>query len=476
MWVLTLEEVASAMGGRILGTPVVPTVSGVSTDTRKSVVGTLFFAIQGERFDGHAYVAPALENGAVAAVVSNLAGIDPSYQASGRLIHVNDTVDALNRLAGWYRRQIAATVIAVVGSNGKTTTKDFLGALLGTRRQGCWAQGSFNNSIGVPLTVLSVKPADEFVVLEIGTNHPGEVLALGRMVRPDMAVITSIGEEHLEFFGNVENVAAEEFSLLNTLKEHAFLAISEQAAQFAPPRSTARYTMLTYGFGDAADLRVGDVRNESRGHRFKINGKFDYFLPVLGSHNIVNALGAIAIGTRLRLSHEEMAEAMLHFRLPPMRMERTDGDHLTIINDAYNANPSSMRMAFEVMSRLPDPGRQVFILGDMRELGEQAAACHLAIGREAGRSTAQLIIAVGAYARTLADGAISTAGLSKRIYTFPTPEAVVEKINSLIECGDIVLLKASRGMRLEQLVEPLKQAIKNPPPQAACKATPPLRR
>jgi UDP-N-acetylmuramoyl-tripeptide--D-alanyl-D-alanine ligase len=458
MWVLTLEEVAAAMGGRILGRAAVPTVSGVCTDSRQLTPGSLFFALTGERFDGHAYVDDVLARGAAAAVVKDWSQVDRAHHESGRLIKVADPVEALNRLAGWYRRQIAATVVGVVGSNGKTSTKDMIAAVLGAKKRGRAATASFNNSIGVPLTLLSVEPADEFVVLEIGTNHPGEVAALGRMARPDMAVITSIGEEHLEFFGSVESVAEEEYSLLGTMSRRGFAAISQQAAGYAPLGAREQYTTLVYGTGAEADLRATDVATEGNEkgfsfQRFKVNGRFEYRLPVLGSHNVVNALGAIAIGTRLRLSHEEMAAALLGVRLPPMRMQRSTVGGITIINDAYNANPSSMRAAFEVMNHLPDAGRKVFILGDMRELGTRAVACHQAVGREAGRSTADVIIAAGAYARVLADGAISTAGAAKRVYAFPTVEAAAEKIGTLVELGDIVLLKASRAVRLERLVD-----------------------
>lgn len=459
MWVLTVEEVAAAMGGRILGSVTRPTVSGVSTDSRQQAPGALFFALRGERFDGHAFVSEVLTRDDGVAVVSDPACVEERHHESGRLIQVADTVEALNRLAGWYRRQIAAEVIGVVGSNGKTTTKDMIATVLGAKKRGRAAQGSFNNSIGVPLTILGADPADEFVVLEIGTNHPGEVAALGRLVQPDLAVITSIGEEHLEFFGNLEAVAEEEFSLLNTLRRRSFVAVSEQAVAHAPAGSTDESTLLVYGVGEQADLRATDVTTNAEGQWFRVNGRFEYRLPVLGVHNVVNALAAIAVGIRLRLTHEEMAAGLANVRTPPMRLERMQFGGITVINDAYNANPSSMKVAFEVMNRLPGIGRRVFVLGDMRELGDKAVACHQALGREAGRSTAQVVIAVGAYARIVADGATTTAGTGKRIYGFPTVEAAEEKIGSLIEEGDTVLFKASRGVRLERLIERLKKAV-----------------
>jgi UDP-N-acetylmuramoyl-tripeptide--D-alanyl-D-alanine ligase len=348
-----------------------------------------------------------------------------------------------------------------------------IATVLRSKKRGHAAPASFNNAIGVPLTLLAVDPADEFVVVEIGTNHPGEVAALGRIAQPNVAVITSIGEEHLEFFGDIESVAREEFSLLGMMGGSSgsspapmsrtgggrgFVALSEQAARHAPGGTIRNHHTLTYGIGEQADLRAVDLVMDGEAQKFKVNGRFEYRLPVLGAHNVVNVLAAIVIGSRLRLTHEEMAAAVTDIRLRPMRMERSTAGGITFINDAYNANPSSMRAAFNVMDGLSEAGRKVFILGDMRELGDQADRCHRAVGCAAGRSTAHVIIAVGAHARVVADGATATAGTTKRIYSFPTIDALADRLSGLIEPGAVVLLKASRAIGLERLIEVLEQA------------------
>lgn len=449
---LTLHEMVIAIGGRVYGEITMPRVTGVSTDTRTLAAGDMFFAIKGETHDGHAFINTAMDKGAASVVVSDLDKVDKPHLATGRIVQVPDVTAALGRLAGWYRRQFAAQVVAVVGSNGKTTTKDMIAAVLSSKLSGKWAKASFNNHIGVPVTLLSVEPADEFVVVEIGTNHPGEIAALARIAKPDMAVITSIGEEHLEFFGDVKSVAREEFSLLPSMAHRAFVALSTQAATYAPSPSLAKITALTYGLEEEAALRATQLVAEPDGTRFVVNDRSEYFVPVLGRHNVVNALGAVAIGMRFRMSHEEIAHGLRSVSLPPMRMQRSMIGDITLINDAYNANPSSMRAAIGVVDSLPTPGRRVLILGDMRELGEQSTRCHQALGQDAGRSTAQLIVAVGAHSRIVADGATATAGTTKRIYAMPTVEAAAEKIGGLLEPGDIVLLKASRGVKLERLV------------------------
>ena len=456
---LTLQEMAAAIGARVLGQITEPRVTSVSTDSRTAKSGALFVAIEGATYDGHDFVEDALAKGATAAVISRSNRLAEDRRADGRLIVVEDTVAALGRLASWYRRQFAAPVIAVVGSNGKTTTKDLIATVLGSTMPGHAAPASFNNAIGVPLTLLSVEPAHQFVVVEIGTNHPGEVAALARIARPDLAVVTSIGEEHLAFFGDVEAVAKEEFSFLGALQDRALVAVSDQAARYAPkrllagrPSDESRPNLLVYGFDEAADLRATGVRHTESGLSFQVNGRFDYEIPLTGKHNALNALAAIAIGTRFRLGHDRIAAALRGFDGPPMRMQRQSIGSITVINDAYNANPSSVRAALQALDDFKSVGRRVLILGDMKELGDSATRCHREVGMEAGRSTAAAIIATGAHARVIADGATMTAGTRKRIYSYPTVEALAERLPKLLAQGDIVLLKASRGVRMERLL------------------------
>jgi UDP-N-acetylmuramoyl-tripeptide--D-alanyl-D-alanine ligase len=465
---LTLPETISAIGGRLYGELQIPRITAVATDSRVLPKECLFFALPGEQFDGHDFVEQALESGAVAAVVSRMESVPQRFHRAGRLILVPDTLVALGRLAGWYRRQFAAQVIAVVGSNGKTTTKDMIGCILGAARRGRAARASFNNAVGVPLTLLDVEPADEFVVVEIGTNHPGEVAALGRLANPDMVVVTSIGQEHLEFLGDLAGVAREEFSILTCLQGRGFVAVHHAAAEHAPSKTRESVAMMTFGFSDAADLRATDLVATSTGYQFKVNGRWPYSLSVLGRHNVANALAAVAIANRFRLAPEEIARGLSKVKLPPMRLQRERFGELTLINDAYNANPSSVRTALAVIDEMPASGRRVVILGDMRELGDHADECHLQIGRDAGRSTVGVIIAVGSHAPLIRDGAIATAGTAKRIYAFPTYEALAEKIGDLLTPTDTVLIKASRAVRLERLVEVLRrQAASRKPSRLA---------
>lgn len=422
----------------------------VSTDTRTLVPGALFFAIRGPHFDGHDFVAQALAAGAAAVVVDSRSVAD--QHASGRVLLVQDALAALGKLAAWYRRSLAAQVIAVLGSNGKTTTKDLIHRVLADRLRGTAAEKSFNNAIGVALTLLAADPTDQYVITEIGTNAPGEVAALSRIVCPDYAVVTSIAEEHLEGFGSLEGVAAEEFSFLPNLTGRATVVLSEQAAPFAPRRLPPGSRSIMYGMGADAPLRVSELEQHDDRQSFVINDRFRYDLPLMGRHNVLNALAAITIGTAFRLEHDMMSAALRTASPPPMRLNRLEFESICVINDAYNANPGSMRAAFDTIDQDSTFGRKVFLLGDMRELGTAAARCHGAIGEAAGRSSAAVIIAVGAYARHVADGAVRTAGTRKRIYSFPTVDLLREKLPQLLQRGDHVLLKASRGVALEKLL------------------------
>lgn len=464
MRTLTFDEVVKAMGGRALGRPPASNISSICTDSRELAAGDLFFALPGDRFDGHDFVDAVLKQGAIAAVVADVNRVPQQWHDGGRLISVNDVVDALGRLAAYHRSQTAAHVIGVVGSNGKTTTKALIHAVLSSRKRGRAAPKSFNNHIGVPVTLLSVQSSDEYVVVEIGTNHPGEVARLAQLAEPDIGVVTSIGEEHLEFFGDVSQVAREELSLLRHIRPRGFVVMQEDCRLHPGHAQRDDLKRVFFGAEPGADLRATDVSYASGRATFRVNGRFDYSLPAFGLHNVSNALAAVAVGLRFGLSHEDIAAALATAELPPMRQQRVTIGGITIINDAYNANPSSMKAAIAAFEHVQEPGRRVLILGDMRELGEHSVRCHEELGRTVGRSSAAVVVAIGAYSRTVIDGVTATAGGSKRAYWYPSVEAAGEGIGPVVQPGDVVLMKGSRGMRLERLLTVMEQASASPSP------------
>ncbi len=458
---LSLSEIFRAIGGRSGAPPPAGNAVGVSTDSRTVQPGELFVALSGENFDGHRFAADALRRGAVAAVVSQQrlddvrqavsAALGPD--AAGALMAVEEPLAALGRLGAYHRQQLSATVIAVLGSNGKTTTKAMIDAVLSGRLRGRASPRSFNNAIGVPLTLLSAQAGDDYLVVEIGTNAPGEVAALARLAQPDLALLVSIGEEHLEGLGSLEGVAAEECSVLDVLSEDALAIVNVDSPLLTPHLDHYRGRRVTFGRAASADLRVDAIRFDPPWLHFRINQRFEYRLPMPGEHNALNAAGAVAVARRLGLEHAEAAERLAEFQPPPMRMQVLSHNGATILNDAYNANPSSMLAAIETLERWPAK-RRVAVLGEMRELGARAAEAHARIGRRAAQGAIDALLLVGAAAEPMLAGFSTTA--AARVIRCDSAAEAGEWLLGELRSGDVVLVKASRAVGLERAIERLQ--------------------
>jgi UDP-N-acetylmuramoyl-tripeptide--D-alanyl-D-alanine ligase len=382
MKTLTLEETVRAIRGRITAQPTATTINDVSTDSRTAGPGQLFFALRGPNFDGHDFVCEALRRGAAGAAVAqdSMGKRELSRDLPG-LIWVDEPRRALGRLATYHRRQLSATVIAVTGSNGKTTVKRMIDHVLGGSRRGTASPKSFNNDVGVPLTLLAADGAHDYVVVEIGTNAPGEVRTLGRIAEPNLAVITNVGESHLEKLGSVEGVAAEKASLVGCVRPGGQAAINaDDPALLRHVSRDPAIRVTRFGTGEHADLRASGVELGPAASRFRVNDRFEFELPVPGRHNVVNALAAISAARGVGLSHDEIADRLRSFRLPEMRLEVETVGHIELIFDAYNANPQSMAAALDVFARHQHTGRRVLVLGDMNELGGDSERLHRRLG------------------------------------------------------------------------------------------------
>lgn len=411
--------------------------TGVSTDTRTLRAGDLYFALKGARFDGHEFLPLAFEKGAVGAVV------DHEVPSAGPLLVVPDTTRALGSLAAAYRMTLGARIIGVGGSNGKTTTKEMLAHLLGRDRRIVKAQGSFNNNVGVPLTIFAATEETEIAVLEIGTNHPGEIARLGEIARPDLAVIVSIGAEHLEGLGSLEGVADEECTLLEHLRGGG------KAVVHHDPRILSRMKLppgrvVTFGLGPEADLFPSSVRGSS----FTVRG-VEFRLNLIGDWNIQNALAATAAGLLLGLTLEECAARLADFKAPKMRMERLDLAGVKIINDAYNSNPESATRAVREFAALDGGLRRVAVIGDMRELGSSSENYHRELGRQLAESGVDVVVGVGRDCRWL----LEEVRGRKEAYGFNSVDELRPRLDRLVREGDLVLLKGSRSLGLERVVK-----------------------
>jgi len=434
----------------------------VVIDSRLVKEGDLFIAIEGKKHDAHAFVPQVIDAKAAAILVhkDTTPEIVEKSQANGvAIMRCDDTVAGLNRLAAAYRNELRAKVIAVGGSNGKTSTKRIIHTLLAEKFKGVASPKSFNNNIGMPLTLLDVEPSHEYVVLEIGTNAPGEIAALGEVCRPDVAIITSIGLEHLEKLGDLAGVAREEASISRFVQEAGTLILPAGIMELNEALKRATSQRITVGLvGSGADLVADQIAQSVDGLTFNLNGRAPFKLPLLGEHNAMNALIAIAVARRLGLSDEQIQSGLAKVQPAPMRLEiLRAGEHL-IINDAYNANPSSVAASLETFAKLNIPGdpKKIVILGDMLELGMQSELLHRNIGAMVGSLKFGMLVAVGAMMRFAAQEA-EDRGIT--VHRFASAAEAAKVVPSLVSPGDALLLKGSRGMALEGILEVLDPGV-----------------
>lgn len=469
---LTLAEVVQAIGGRPWGELPTASVGGVSTDSRTAAADDLFFALRGPRFDGHDFVAAALQRGVVAAVVAArraeevahaLRAAEVSVPPAAVLIEVADTTAALGKLAAYHRRHLAAEVIAVVGSNGKTTTKAMIHHILRGRLRGRCSPKSYNNAIGVPLTLLSAESGDEYVVVEIGTNARGEIATLASLAQPDMAVITGLGEEHLEGLGDLAGVAGEECSILEQLRPKGFAAVNLDAPEIRQYVSREGLNIATFGHNPQADVRLTQTSYQTPWLRFTLNDRFPFRLRLVGVHNAVNAAGAVTIARRLGFDYAEAAARLESFVMPPMRNQVLEIAGVTVVNDAYNANPQNAAAAIDVLEQMPCRGRRIAVFGEMRELGRRSADLHRKVAQRLRAGDIHHVILVGDATGPMYDALAGGELFGPSVERCPSVDDCLDSLAASVRAGDVVLLKASRAVELDRLVEPLRERLEATP-------------
>jgi UDP-N-acetylmuramoyl-tripeptide--D-alanyl-D-alanine ligase len=426
--------------------------SAVSTDTRSIGPGDLFVALVGENFDAHDFLVGAAESGARAAVVERIPDDAP---AGMRYYVVDDSLHALGRLANFRRRRLDAKVVGVVGSNGKTTTKDLLRVTLGARFRVHATEGNLNNQIGVPLTLLRAPEDAEALVIEMGTNEPGEIAILARIVEPDAAVITSIGEEHLEKLVDLDGVLEEETSILAGVRGGLVIVAEEPEALAERARAqSGAGRVRVAGFSHAADLRP---EGGAEGVEFMADGStrwrwegHDVHLPLPGRYNVRNALLALGLATEWGVTAGEATAALERVPAPKLRGEWKRVGDLRVLADCYNSNPPSVAAAIEVLMSVPADGRKIAVLGTMRELGASSETLHRRTAEAAARSVGQgidLIVATGDFVPAF-DGL--AGGLGEALLLVEDPIAAFEQVRPHLRGDEVILLKASRGEELER--------------------------
>jgi len=436
-------------------TPLALDFSGVATDTRSLSTAALFVALRGERFDAHDFLERAVAAGAAGAVVDHVPAGAPAIP----YYVVADTLVALGRLARLYRRHLSARVCAITGSNGKTTTKELTRAALATRFRTHATAGNLNNLVGAPLTLLATPPDAEVVVVELGTNAPGEVARLGAIAEPDACIVTGIAEEHLEGLGDLEGVLREETSILLALPRSGFAVVSDDPPALAQRARELRgdgARTLAAGWSEHADpaLRAEDVRIAADGHvAFRWQGR-DVRLSLPARHNARNALLALGVAVEWGADPDRAAEALTSVRAGTMRGEVAVYGELMVLVDCYNSNPSSLRAAVDTLEAMPRRGGRVAVVGTMLELGPRSAEIHGDAAVALARSGLDLVVATGDFYEALEPFAIS---MGERLVRVHDPLEAMPVLEARLRGDEIVLLKGSRGVALERLL-PLMQA------------------
>lgn len=451
-------------------------ITGLSTDSRAIKPGQVFLALRGERFDGHAFLADAVAAGSPVLIVEDEAVVPKDgFEPAVGVMKVADTGKALLKIAAAYRKSLNKTkVVAVCGSNGKTTTTNLIGHILNScGLRGSTSKKSFNNSIGVPLTILAAQPSDQYLVCEVGTNAPGEIAQLAEVVCPDIAVIVSIGREHLERLGDLAGVAREEAAVLKHVTPGGCAVINADCPELAEHLKKAPPQIL-FGRSPQAQFRLGAVRHlvqaDGRvGLEMTINDRQTARLGLMGEHNAVNALAALAVARRLGIDESRAIAALATAAGPEMRLQMSliatsAGLEIRILNDAYNANPDSMIAAIRTLGALgsqlvPAPTRVVAVLGDMLEMGDSLVDGHQAVGEavrelHAQNSKPDLVVFAGPSMKH-AHQVLMDAGWapSSAVHLPEMSDIAAARIAAMLRPGDLVLLKGSRRMRLERVVE-----------------------
>jgi len=450
--VFRINEIIGATGGRLIRGNLGDKVRGISTDSRELKAGDAFLALKGNNFDGHDFIASALRAKAACIIAQNATGL--VVPRGTALIRVKDTTLALGDIARFQRQKFYLPVIAVTGSAGKTTTKEMIAWVLSAGACVLKNEGTKNNQIGLPQTLLKLKAKDDYAVVEIGSNHFGEVGYLSGIALPNIGVVTNIGPAHLEFLKNLKGVFREKSGLLNNLSGPA-IALLNSDDKFLRALINKKRTgpqIFCFGINEKSDFSASKIRMDSSQARFKVNGRFDFVLSTPGSYNIYNALPAIALGRVFGMDYRKIASRLADFKFPKGRLSFFRFRGAMFIDDTYNSNPLSLRRSLETLKNIKVKGRRILVMGDMLELGAQKESLHRGI---AGSITdiCDLLVTCGDLARLTAKSAASRGLKRGNIFCCSSAQEAGELLFNKISPGtdDVVLVKGSRGMKMEEV-------------------------
>ncbi|MTT32014.1 UDP-N-acetylmuramoyl-tripeptide--D-alanyl-D-alanine ligase [Terrilactibacillus sp. BCM23-1] len=428
----------------------------VFTDSRKNCPSGLFIPIQGENFDGHAFIDSAIKNGAKATLWSESVPLPDRLPLDFPVFFVKDTLKAMQDIAKDVLSQRNPIVIAVTGSNGKTSTKDIIESIIKTNYHTYKTQGNFNNHIGLPLTILSMPEKCEALILEMGMNHFGEISLLTQIARPDIAVITNIGESHIEFLGSREGIAKAKLEIVEGIKPGGTLIIDGDEPLLTQVKLD-QCQVVTCGYNKGNTLQIVQVKPDISGYDFSLSGsKSTYHIPIMGKHNVKNAVYGVAVAKQLNIHEVDVKKGLEKCKLTKMRFESVEGKEGTLlINDSYNASPTSMKAVINTLKQLPNFKKRVVVLGDMYELGPDEENLHRSVA-DAIDPPISHVITIGPKGKWISDSLIEQ-GKPCYVQSFLTKKEALPVLETLLDKTTVILFKASRAAELEELVEALRE-------------------
>lgn len=446
---LTFKELVEAIDGKLIVESDNKEFNHICTDTRKIEKNNVFLALKGEVFNGNEYVNAALEKGASIAIVDEV--LFDEKEVRGNVIKVENTYDALLKLAKYYREKLKVKVIGITGSTGKTSTKDLVAAFLSGKYKVFKTKGNFNNHIGLPLMILSLDSSIEVAVLELGMSNLGEIHTLADCARPDIALITNIGLSHIENLKTRENILKAKLEITDFFKEDNTLVVNSED-DYLKNLKEEDFKIIKTGYNELSNYKAKNVSLTESTTSFEIedeNKTYKFVLPMVGAHNVLNALLGIVASKILGVSYEEMLRGLDNIEATSMRLEFIKINDYTIINDCYNASPDSMKAALDVLKN-HSGGRKIAILGTMRELGDESKRAHKEVA-EYAKDKADILVSTGEYVEDY------KLGFSEdNIMIYETKEELIRAMKNFIKPNDVILVKASRGAKFEEIVEGLQ--------------------
>ena len=450
---LSIEEIIEAVSGTLISKGVSREVAYVSTDTRTVTENDLFIALEGERYDAHKFIHQAFDKKCKAVLVSKSDVDIPDHVTA---VLVENTLKAIGDIAAYYRKKMGFKVIAVTGSNGKTTTKDIIGSLLQNFVEVTVTRGTENNLIGVPSTILSADKSKKALVLELGINHFGEMRRLGAIAQPDTVIVTNILASHVEYLIDEDGVFKAKSEICEHLNSNSHLILNRNSKYFDKYNELVNCSVVSFGIDVEADYTASEIKYFTDETEFCLSIKNEKLgsvrIPVKGSHNVLNFLSAVAAIESLGFKWDKIRQYLSYLALPKMRLEIQKLGDFFIINDAYNANPASTRIAINELVRFSTDGRKIMVFGNMMELGEKSEYYHRQIGKDVAENNIDIFISYGDMAKAAAE---EINGKDTKVYSVDNLDGLFDLLKGIMAENDVVLLKGSRANRLEKVIDKL---------------------